>query len=85
MHKIMHQIIAGLNAVMFNQSDKGRGAGRFAPRGFSGGYRGLARSHGGRSYRRSGRGPSVFGFNPAGGFPHTIGGPPGVGGPPVFP
>ncbi len=84
-HKNMHQIITGLNAVTFNQSDKGRGAGRFAPKEFSGGYGGCARSRGGRSYRGSGCGPSVFGFNPAGGFPPTVGGPPGVGSPPGFP
>jgi hypothetical protein len=85
MHKNTHQIIAGLNAVMFNQSDKGCGAGRFAPRGFSGGYRGRAHGCGGRSCCGRGRGPSVFGFNPAGGFPPTVGGPPGVGGLPGFP
>jgi hypothetical protein len=85
MHKNMYQIIAGLNAVMFNRSDKGRGIGRFAPRGFSGGYGGHAHGRGGRSYHGRGCSPSVFGFRPAGGFPPTVGGPPGVRGPPGFP
>jgi hypothetical protein len=85
MHKNMHQIITGLNAVMFNQSDEGRGTGRFALRGFSGDYIGRARGRGSRRYRGRGRGPSVFRFNPAGGFPPPVGGPPGVRGPPGFP
>jgi hypothetical protein len=84
-HKNMHQIIAGLNAVTFNQSDKGCSAGHFAPRGFSGGCRGCACSCSSRSYCGCRRGPSVFGFNPAGGFPPTVGGPLGVGGLLVFP
>ena len=85
MHKNMHQIIAGLNAVRFNQRDKCRGAGCFAPRGFSRGYRGRACGRGSRSYCRHGCSPSVFGFDPVGGFPPTVGGPPGVRGPPGFP
>ncbi len=87
MHKNMHQLIAGLNAVLvtFNQSDEGRGGGRFAPRGFSGGYGGCACGRGGYSYCGRGHGPSVFGYTHAGGFPPTIGGQPGVGGPPGIP
>jgi hypothetical protein len=85
MHKNKHQLIAGLNAVTFNQSDEGRGAGCFAPRGLSGGYRGRACGHGSHSYRGRGCGPSVFGYNPTGGFPPTVRCPPGFGGLPGFP
>jgi hypothetical protein len=85
MHKNMHQLIAGLNAVTFKQSDKGRGADHFAPRGLSGSYGGRAPGHGGRSYCGCGCGPSVFGYNPTGGFPPTVRGPPGFGGLPGFP
>ncbi len=84
MHKNMHQLIAGLNGVTFNQSDEGRGAGHFASRGLSRGYGGRACGCSSRSYHRLGRGPSVFGYNPAGGFQPTVGGPPDFGGPPGF-
>jgi hypothetical protein len=57
MHKNMHQLIAGLNAVMFNQSEKGRVVGRFSPRGFSGGYGRNAHGRGRHSYCRRGCGP----------------------------
>jgi hypothetical protein len=77
MHKDMHQLIVGLNAVMFNQSDEGRGVGRFAARGYSGGYSRHARSRRGHSYHGRGPGPSVFGYSPAGGFPPIVEGPPG--------
>ncbi len=38
MHENMHQLIAGLNAVNFNQSDGGCGIGCFGARRYSSGY-----------------------------------------------
>jgi hypothetical protein len=38
MHENMHQLIVGLNAVTFNQSDAGQGTGRYSTRGYGGGY-----------------------------------------------
>jgi hypothetical protein len=64
MHKNMHQLIAGLNAVTFDQSDEGRGAGRFAPRGFSVGYRGCACGRGDRSYHGRGCGHQCLDIPP---------------------
>jgi hypothetical protein len=50
MNQNMHQLIDGLNAVTFNQSNKGRGVSRFAPnhfapRGYRGGYGGHSCGH----------------------------------------
>ncbi len=47
MHENMHQLIAGLNAVTFNQSNAGQCTGRFGARGYGGKHGGRAR---GRRY-----------------------------------
>jgi hypothetical protein len=48
MHQNMHQLIARMNAVTFNQSDEGRGVGHYAPRGYK-------RGSGGRFCTRGGQ------------------------------
>jgi hypothetical protein len=84
MHQNMHQLIDGLNAVTFNQSNKGRevscfAPGCFAPQGYRGGYGRRSCGHFGRGFLRcrQGRCPSMFGFAPMGGFPPNAGASPG--------
>ncbi len=74
MHENMHQLIVGLNAVTFNQHDKGRGMGRFSAHGYSGGYGGnggQARGRGGCSFCGRGRVSPTIGYPPMASFPHN--------------
>ncbi len=77
MHQNMDQLIAGMNVVIFNQSNEGRGVGHFPPRGYGSGSSGRFCTRRGRYQRGHGRGSSVFGFHPTGGFHPSIGRLPG--------
>ncbi len=81
MHQNMHQIIAALNAIMFNIRDEGRGIGRYAGR--------QAHRHG-RHLHGQGRGPPMYAIgrsrdNPGSGYPHIGGYPAPIRPPDFFP
>jgi hypothetical protein len=86
MHENMHQLIAGLNAVIFNQSNAGQGTGRFSAHGYGGRYGGRARGCGDYRFYGHGWGPPEFGYSPTMNFPPSIvrkqGFPPGIPPPP---
>jgi hypothetical protein len=67
MHENMHQLIAGLNAVAFNISNKGHGVGQFGTRGnYGGGYGTCSCGHGCPGPRGSGFPPtSMYGSFPS--------------------